>query len=91
MIFFRFSEGGIHKEFVPPDVTVNQNFILKSWTVYEGDASSTANCGKTHYDIGPAHTALSASEFLPKKYFSCFRRFLILHSCHFLIFTCSKS
>jgi len=69
--FFFYSQGIVHKEFVPPGQTVNQTFY---WEVHEGlrkrvacVRSGIARTWMLHHDNAPCHTAVSINEFLAEK------------------------
>jgi histone-lysine N-methyltransferase SETMAR len=71
IVFFFYSLGIVHKEFVPPGQTVNQAFYQKVlgrlrqrvMVVHRDIASSWI----LHHDNAPSHTSLADREFLAEK------------------------
>jgi len=75
-LFFFYSQGIVHKEFVPPGQTVNQTFYRK---VLERLRKKVARVRPgiectwmLHNDNAPCHTAVSINEFLAEKAFLWF-------------------
>ena len=70
IVFFN-RRGIVHKEFVPPEQTVNHAFYkdvlvrLRKWV--QRVRTGIADDWVLHHDNAPAHTALSILEFLAKK------------------------
>ena len=71
IIVFFDSRGIVHKEFVPPGMTVNQAFyrdlMERLRKRVQRLRSDIADDWVLHHDNAPAHTALSIREFLAKK------------------------
>ena len=75
LISFFDSQGVVHKEFVPPEQTVNKQYYYE---VLEGlrkrvhrDRPEIADTWMLHHDNTPCHTAISVNEFFgQKRYFS---------------------
>jgi len=73
LIRFFDANGIVHKEFVPPGQTVNQQFYLKVskrlWDSVQKKRPEMWSSGDwfLHHDNAPAHTALSVQQFLAKK------------------------
>ena len=65
------SRGIVHKEFVPPEQTVNHAFykdVLEQFRKrVQQVRTDIADDWVLHHDNAPAHTALSIREFLAKK------------------------
>jgi len=70
IVFFN-SRGIVHKEFVPPGLTVNHAFYkdVLEWLQKRVQRAQTdiADDWVLHHENAPAHTALSIREFLVKK------------------------
>ena len=75
IVFFN-SRGIVHKEFVPPGLTVNHAFYkdVLEWLQKRVQRAQTdiADDWVLHHENAPAHTALSFREFLAKKTFPYF-------------------
>ena len=71
IIVFFDSRGIVHKEFVPPGMTVNQAFyrdlMERLRKRVQRVRPDIADDWVLHHDNAPAHTALSIREFLAKK------------------------
>jgi histone-lysine N-methyltransferase SETMAR len=74
MLIISFDASGIlHKEFVPPGQTVNQQFYLKLLKRLRDSVRKkrpemwSSGDWFLHHDIAPAHTALSVQHFLAKQ------------------------
>ena len=71
MTVFSDSRGIVHKEFVPPGMTVNQVFyrdlMERLWKRVQRVRPDIADNWVLHHDNAPAHTALSIHEFQMKK------------------------
>ena len=71
LLFFFYSRGIVHKEFVPPRQTVNHAFykdvLERLRKRVQRVPTDIADEWVLHHDKAPAHTALSIREFLAKK------------------------
>jgi len=65
------SQGIVHKEFVPPGQTVNQNFyrevLERLRKIVARVRPGIARTWMLHHDNAPCHTAVSINEFLAEK------------------------
>jgi len=70
IIVFFDSRGIVHKEFVPPGLTVNhalyKDVLERLRKRVQRVRTDIANDWVLHHDNAPAHTALSIREFLTK-------------------------
>jgi len=72
LVFF-YANGIVHKEFVPPGQTVNQQFYWKALKRLHGSVWKkqsemwSSGDGFLHHDNAPAPMALSVQQFLAKK------------------------
>ena len=75
-VFFFCSQGIVHKEFVPPGLTVNQTFYREVLERLRKRVARVrpgiARTWMMHHDNAPCHTAVSINEFLEKKAFLWF-------------------
>ena len=69
--FFFYSQGIVHKEFVPPGQTVNQTFYREVLERLRKRVArvrpGTERTWMLHHDNAPCHTAVSINEFLAEK------------------------
>ena len=67
-LFFFYSQGIVHKEFVPPEQTVNQTFYREVLERLRKRVALVrpgfARTWMLHHDNAPCHTAVSINEFL---------------------------
>jgi len=65
---FFYSKGIVHKEFVPPEQTVNQTFYLQVLkrlrNIVVPVRREIANTWFLHHDAAPSHTSFTVTEFL---------------------------
>ena len=99
LISFFDANGIVHKEFVPPGQTVNQQFYLEVLISLQDSVRKKQDMWSSgdwflHHDNVPAHTALSVQQFLAKKNnMTVFPHHLYspgLAPCDFFLFPCMK-
>ena len=88
--FFFYTVGIVHKEFLPPEQTVNQTFYREVLEILRKRVARVrpgiARTWMLHHDNAPCHTAVSINEFWQKKAFLWF-----LSPCDFFLFPWLKN